>query len=62
MPPPMSTKPTSQTGSSAFSNPTKMEVVRLAGPNCWACNTPDPQFAHVFAQQDTQVGDAAFLS
>ena len=55
-------RPSSQTGSSSFSDPTKLEVLRLAGPNCWACNTRDPQFAHVIAQTDTQVGDAAVLS
>lgn len=60
MPPPMSIS--SQTGSSAFSNPTKLEVLRLAGPNCWACNTTDPQFAQVIAQTDTQVGDVVVLS
>lgn len=46
-------------GSSAFSNPTKLEVLRLAGPNCWVCNTRDPQFVPVIAQTDTQVGDSA---
>lgn len=55
-------RPSSQTGSSSFSDPTKLEVLRLAGPNCWACNTRDPQFAHVIAQTDTQVGGAAVLS
>lgn len=46
----------SQTGSSVFSNNTKLEVTRLAGPNCWACNGIEPHFANVFAQSDTQVG------
>ena len=61
MPPPMSSR-SSQTGLSSFSNQTKLEVIRLDGPNCWACNTDSPHFAHVIPQADTQVGDVTFLS
>lgn len=58
MPSPLMAR-SANSGSSAFSNPTKLEVLRLAGPNCWVCNTRDPQFANVIAQTDAQVGNAA---
>lgn len=40
----------------------ELEVVQLAGPNCWACGTEEPLFAPVIAPTDPQVGDATALS
>ncbi|KAM5447629.1 hypothetical protein MaudCBS49596_005888 [Microsporum audouinii] len=41
--------------SSTLSETIKLESKRLSGPNCWACNTRQPQICHVVAQQDTQI-------
>lgn len=48
------TMSTVSSNSSTFSEPTKLETKRLAGRNCWACNTKRPQICHVVAQEDTQ--------
>ena len=41
--------------SSAFSETTKLEALRLSGPNCWSCSSSDPDLAHVVSQKDGQV-------
>lgn len=45
--------------SSTFTDATKLEALRLSGPNCWGCLNSDPEFAHVVARKDHQVGDVA---
>jgi hypothetical protein len=41
--------------SSTFSDTVKLEVTRLSGAERWNCSTTDPEFAHVVAQEDSQV-------
>ncbi|KKZ66454.1 hypothetical protein EMCG_07819 [[Emmonsia] crescens] len=41
--------------SDAFSRATKLEVKRLAGDQCWACNTSTTQVCHVFGKEDPQI-------
>ncbi|KAE8379869.1 hypothetical protein BDV26DRAFT_303342 [Aspergillus bertholletiae] len=40
--------------SNAFSESVKVEVARITGASCWNCSIPDPEFAHVVAQKDSQ--------
>ncbi|PYH98484.1 hypothetical protein BO71DRAFT_316258 [Aspergillus ellipticus CBS 707.79] len=41
-------------GSNAFSESTRLETKALAGLNCWACNTTQPQICPVVAKEDPQ--------
>ncbi|KLJ07253.1 hypothetical protein EMPG_17263 [Blastomyces silverae] len=41
--------------SDTFSRATKLEVKRLAGDQCWACNSSTPQVCHVFGEEDPQL-------
>lgn len=43
--------------SDVFSAITKLEVKRLSGDSCWACETESPQIAHVVAKEDKQVSN-----
>jgi hypothetical protein len=38
--------------SDVFSAATKVEVKRLSGDSCWACETESPQIADVIAKED----------
>ncbi|KAF3392074.1 hypothetical protein DPV78_010590 [Talaromyces pinophilus] len=50
--------------SDQLSVPTKLEIKRLPGDTCWACNSLSPQIAHVVGKEDQQVNlwhDAGLL-
>jgi hypothetical protein len=46
--------------SDQFSVATKLEIKRMSGHRCWACNTLRPQVAHVVGKEDQQVGSCVF--
>ncbi|CAG8899459.1 unnamed protein product [Penicillium egyptiacum] len=51
----MSETPSQYTKSDVFSAATKLEIKRLSGDSCWACETESPQIAYVIAKEDKQI-------